>query len=106
MTTQKLFEPLTIGRMHLKHRVVMAPLTRMRATVPGNTANDLNALHYAQRASDGGFIIAEASQVMPGGSAAPTTPGIHTEAQVAGWKKVVDAIHAKGGYVYLQLWHV
>lgn len=106
MATQKLFEPLTIGRMHLKHRVVMAPLTRMRATVPGNTANDLNALHYAQRASDGGFIIAEASQVMPGGSAAPTTPGIHTEAQIAGWKKVVDAIHANGGYVYLQLWHV
>ena len=106
MGSQKLFEPLKVGRMQLKHRVVMAPLTRMRATVPGNTANDMNALHYGQRASEGGLIIAEASQVVPGGSAAPTTPGIHTAEQVAGWRKVVDAVHAKGGCVYLQLWHV
>lgn len=106
MSTQKLFEPLKLGNLTLKHRIVMAPLTRMRATVPGNTANDMNAVHYGQRASEGGLIIAEASQVVTGGSAAATTPGIHTPEQVAGWKKVVDAIHAKGGYVFLQLWHV
>jgi N-ethylmaleimide reductase len=106
MTSQKLFEPLTVGRMKLKHRVVMAPLTRMRASVPGNMANDMNAEHYGQRASEGGLIIAEASQVVPGGSAAPTTPGIYSAEQVAGWRKVADAIHAKGGHVFLQLWHV
>lgn len=106
MGSQKLFEPLKVGRMQLGHRVVMAPLTRMRATVPGNMANDMNALHYGQRASQGGLIIAEASQVVPGGSAGPTTPGIYSTEQVAGWKKVADAIHAKGGYVFLQLWHV
>ena len=106
MTSQKLFEPLNVGRMKLKHRVVMAPLTRMRASVPGNMANDMNAEHYGQRASEGGLIIAEASQVVPGGSAAPTTPGIYSAEQVAGWRKVAEAIHAKGGHVYLQLWHV
>jgi len=82
MGSQKLFEPLKVGRMQLKHRVVMAPLTRMRATVPGNTANDMNAVHYGQRASEGGLIIAEASQVVPGGSAAPTTPGIPREGRL------------------------
>lgn len=105
MPLQKLFEPLRLGELTLKHRVVMAPLTRMRATVPGNTANALNAEHYGQRASDGGLIIAEASQVMAGGSPSATTPGIHTPEQVEGWKRVTEAVHGKGGHTFLQLWH-
>ncbi|MCC5810387.1 MAG: hypothetical protein JJU06_08435 [Ectothiorhodospiraceae bacterium] len=76
MSSQKLFEPLKVGNLTLKHRVVMAPLTRMRATLPGNAANALNAEHYGQRASEGGLIIAEASQIIAGGSAAATTPGV------------------------------
>ncbi|HOA94306.1 MAG TPA: alkene reductase [Quisquiliibacterium sp.] len=106
MSTQALFEPLKVGPYTLSHRVVMAPLTRMRATKPGNHANAMNAEYYAQRATRGGLIIAEASQVLQGGAPGPGTPGIHTPEQVAGWKLVVDAIHAKGGLVFLQLWHV
>ncbi|MGB7302106.1 MAG: alkene reductase [Burkholderiaceae bacterium] len=106
MTTAALFEPLTLGPITLSHRVIMAPLTRMRATVPGEAPNALNAEYYGQRATPGGLIIAEASQVTTGGKLAPSTPGIHSDEQIAGWKQVVDAIHAKGGFVYLQLWHV
>ena len=105
MSTKPLFEPLQVGPCTLAHRVVMAPLTRMRATVPGHLANELNAQYYAQRASAGGLIIAEASQVMPGGGAG-STPGIHTPEQIEGWKGIVQAIHAKGGFVFLQLWHM
>ena len=104
--TASLFQPLAIGGLPLSHRVVMAPLTRMRATVPGNVANEMNAEYYGQRASKGGLIIAEASQVSDDGRGAPCTPGIHTPAQVAGWKLVTDAIHARGGKVFLQLWHM
>ncbi|MGH1357388.1 MAG: alkene reductase [Burkholderiaceae bacterium] len=106
MSTDALFEPLQVGPINLSHRVVMAPLTRMRATVPGEAPNALNALYYSQRASTGGLIIAEASQVVPGGRLAPSTPGIHTAEQTAGWAEVVKAVHAKGGQVFLQLWHV
>nr|MBP8308004.1 alkene reductase [Burkholderiaceae bacterium] len=105
MSTKPLFQPLQVGPCTLAHRVVMAPLTRMRATVPGHIANALNAQYYAQRASAGGLIIAEASQVMPGGGSA-NTPGIHTPEQVEGWKGIAQAIHAKGGFVFLQLWHM
>jgi N-ethylmaleimide reductase len=101
-----LHTPLEMGELSLAHRVVMAPLTRMRATVPGNTANALMARHYGQRASPGGLIIAEASQVSQDGVGAPNTPGIHTEAQIAGWQDVTQAVHAKGGKIYLQLWHM
>ncbi|MEZ5658050.1 MAG: hypothetical protein R3E83_05840 [Burkholderiaceae bacterium] len=106
MTKPDLFAPLSLGRYSLAHRVVMAPLTRMRATEPGEYANEMMARYYAQRASAGGLIIAEASQVAPTGRAGPRTPGIHSEQQVAGWKGVTEAIHAKGGIVFLQLWHV
>lgn len=106
MSTQPLFEPLQVGPWRLAHRVVMAPLTRMRASLPGNVPNALNAQYYGQRATEGGLIIAEASQVLPSGQGAPATPGIHTAEQVEGWKGVVQAIHAKGGRVFLQLWHV
>lgn len=101
-----LHTPLELGGLSLAHRVVMAPLTRMRATVPGNTANALMARYYGQRATPGGLIIAEASQVSQDGVGAPNTPGIHTEAQVEGWREVTTAIHDKGGKVYLQLWHM
>ena len=106
MPHETLFKPLTVGAMTLSHRVVMAPLTRMRATAPANAANAMMAAYYGQRATPGGLIIAEASQVLPGGSAGPCTPGIHSDEQVAGWKLVTDAVHAKGGRIVLQLWHV
>ena len=106
MTTQALFAPLKVGPYTLSHRVVMAPLTRMRATTPGNVANALNAEYYRQRASEGGLIIAEASQVLASGQGAPATPGIHTAAQVEGWKGVTAAVHSRGGKIFLQLWHV
>lgn len=101
-----LFTPLSLGRYTLAHRVVMAPLTRMRASVPGNVPTALNAEYYRQRASDGGLIITEATQVTESGQGYPTTPGIHAAEQVAGWRRVVDAVHARGGLIFLQLWHV
>ncbi|WP_407158764.1 alkene reductase [Bradyrhizobium sp. STM 3557] len=101
-----LFSPLKIGPFELAHRVVMAPLTRMRAE-PGTLApRALNAEYYAQRATPGGLIIAEASPVLSTGFGNPNVPGIYSEAQVAGWKRVTDAVHAKGGIIFLQLWHV
>lgn len=105
MPSTNLFTPLTLGRLSLSHRVVMPPLTRMRAE-HGNVANALMAQYYAQRATPGGFIIGEASQISPDGRGLPCTPGIHTPEQIAGWKLVVDAVHAKGGSIFLQLWHM
>ena len=101
-----LFEPLQIGPVLLAHRVVMAPLTRMRADPESRAPRPLNAEYYAQRASPGGLIIAEASQVSPQGQGAPATPGIYSEAQIQGWRAVTDAVHAKGGLIWLQLWHM
>ncbi|MDP7488190.1 MAG: alkene reductase [Alphaproteobacteria bacterium] len=106
MTTINLFTPITVGGLPLSHRVMMAPLTRMRATVPGNTANEMMAQYYVQRASCGGLIIAEASQISADGRGAPCTPGIHSPEQITGWKLVSDAVHAEGGNIYLQLWHM
>src|SRR4051794_7521342 len=101
-----LFSPLTIGPYHLEHRVVMAPLTRMRADKGTLAPRPLNADYYAQRATPGGLIIAEATPVLPTGTGSPNVPGAYSEVQVAGWKRVVDAVHAKGGVIFLQLWHV
>lgn len=106
MSSSSLFSPLRVGRHELSHRVVMAPLTRMRAGRPGNVPHDLNATYYEQRASSGGLIIAEASQVTPFGQGVPASPGIHSDAQIAGWRLVTDAVHKKGGLIFLQLWHV
>jgi N-ethylmaleimide reductase len=106
MNFPSLFSPLQIGRYHLKHRVVLAPLTRMRAAKPSLSPRALNAEYYAQRATAGGLLIAEASPVMASGFGSPGVPGIYTEAQIAGWREVVDAVHAKGGIIFLQLWHV
>lgn len=106
MSSAHLFAPLKVGRYTLSHRVVMAPLTRMRAAVPGNLPTDLAVEYYSQRASAGGLIISEASQVTPSGQGYPATPGIHSAEQIAGWKKITDAVHAKGGVIFMQLWHV
>lgn len=106
MTTANLFVPISVGGLSLSHRVVMAPLTRMRASMPGNVPNEMMARYYGQRASRDGLIIAEASQVSPDGRGAPCTPGIHSPEQVAGWKLITESIHAKGGKAYLQLWHM
>ena len=102
--TEPLFTPLTLGTATLQHRVVMAPLTRMRAG-DGNVPTALNATYYAQRSTPGGLLIAEATPVSWQGHGHPRVPGIHTAAQVAGWRQVTDAVHARGGVIYLQLWH-
>jgi N-ethylmaleimide reductase len=102
----RLFTPLNIGPWTLQHRVVMAPLTRMRASVPGNAPTPLNAAYYGQRASKGGMIIAEASPISPTAHYGPRTPGIYTPEQIEGWRGIADAVHAKGGILVLQLWHV
>lgn len=101
-----LLSPLSAGALNLDHRVVLAPLTRMRSTQPGDIPNQLNATYYAQRASKGGLLITEATQISLQGKGYPGAPGIHTAEQVEGWKLVTDAIHERGGLVFLQLWHV
>jgi len=99
-----LFTPIEVGPLTLPNRIVMAPLTRSRAG-PGNVPTSLSALYYAQRAS-AGLIISEATQVAPQGQGYVSTPGIHSAEQVAGWKCVTGAVHACGGRMVLQLWHV
>lgn len=100
-----LFNPISFGPIESPNRIFMAPLTRSRASMPGNVPNDIMADYYAQRAGSG-LIIAEATPVSPRGHGYYATPGVHTDAQEAGWKKVTDAVHAKGGRIVLQLWHV
>lgn len=99
-----LFDPITIGAIALRNRVVMAPLTRNRA-LEGDAPMDIHVEYYRQRAG-AGLIITEASQISPEGKGYAWTPGIYSDAQVAGWKKVTDAVHAEGGKIVLQLWHV
>lgn len=99
-----LFQPIKVGDWNLPNRLVMAPLTRNRAG-EGNVQGELNATYYAQRAS-AGLIIAEATQVAPEGQGYISTPGIHSAEQIEGWKKVTAAVHAAGGRIVLQLWHV
>jgi N-ethylmaleimide reductase len=106
MSTSSLFSPLRVGPYQLAHRVVMAPLTRMRAEQGSFAPRPLNAEYYRQRATAGGLLIAEASPVAATGRGNPATPGIYSDAQVAGWRDVTDAVHAKGGLIFLQLWHV
>jgi N-ethylmaleimide reductase len=104
-TVPKLFSPFMLGTITLRHRVVMAPLTRLRSDQPGDIPGDLMAEYYAQRASPGGLIVTESAEITPEASAYEGAPGIFTEAQMRGWRKVTDAIHRKEGYVFLQLWH-
>ena len=99
-----LFDPAQIGAWHLPNRVVMAPLTRCRASAR-RIPNDLMREYYVQRAS-AGLILSEATSVTPMGVGYPDTPGIWSEEQVEGWKKITAAVHAAGGRILLQLWHV
>ncbi|MFM2587640.1 alkene reductase [Vibrio sp. TBV020] len=100
-----LFQPIQLGKLELKNRIVMPPMTRSRASQPGNVANDMMATYYAQRAG-AGLIVAEGTQISAMGQGYAWTPGIYSKEQVAGWKKVTDAVHAKGGAIFAQLWHV
>jgi len=101
----KIFTPFTIGRVSLRHRVVMAPLTRLRSEQPGDVPGPLMAQYYEQRTSPGGLIITESAEITPAASAYEGAPGIYSEEQVTGWSTVTEAIHRKGGFVFLQLWH-
>lgn len=95
MRNSPLFSPLRLGALQLKHRIVMAPLTRMRATQPGNVPNEMNSHYYEQRASAGGLLITEATQISRTGQGYPATPGIHSPEQVAGWRRVTDAVRKR-----------
>ena len=103
--TEALFTPFTAGDMALANRVVMAPLTRNRADDVTGEVGPLHVEYYRQRAG-AGLIITEASQITPQGKGYIQTPGIQTDGQVAAWKKVTDAVHAEGGKIVIQLWHV
>lgn len=99
-----LFDPITLGELQLPHRIIMAPLTRCRAG-DGRVPNDLMRTYYVQRAS-AGMIISEATSIDPLGVGYPDTPGIWSDAQVSGWRSVTEGVHAAGGRILLQLWHV
>jgi N-ethylmaleimide reductase len=99
-----LHTPVQVGPYTLPNRIVMAPMTRSRAEA-GSVPSDLAVTYYAQRAS-AGLIVTEGTQVSPQGVGYIGTPGIHDEAQTAGWRRVTDAVHAKGGRIFAQLWHV
>ncbi|MBX9738927.1 MAG: alkene reductase [Beijerinckiaceae bacterium] len=100
-----LFQPFRLGSLELPNRLVMAPLTRNRATPDTLAPHDLNVAYYRQRAS-AGLIITEATQISQQGQGYILTPGIYSDAQVEGWTKVTQAVHAAGGRIFLQLWHV
>jgi len=100
-----LFTPFQVGAITAPNRLALAPMTRSRAKNPGNVPTDSVVKYYVQRAS-AGLLITEGSQVSPQGVGYVDTPGIHSAEQVAGWKKVTDAVHAAGGRIFIQLWHV
>jgi N-ethylmaleimide reductase len=103
-STSDLFRPYDLGSLKLANRILMAPLTRSRAGA-GDVPTPLMATYYAQRAT-AGLIISEASQISPQGKGYIQTPGIYNDAQVAGWRRITDAVHAEGGKMVIQLWHV
>ena len=104
MNSPTLLTPLRIGAVNAPNRILMAPLTRMRAG-PGRVPTPLMATYYSQRAS-AGLIVTEATAVSQQGTGCPNTPGIYTDEQVAGWRNVTDAVHRAGGRMFLQLWHM
>ncbi|RDV11527.1 alkene reductase [Pontibacter diazotrophicus] len=103
--SQALLKPIDLNGLELKNRVVMAPMTRSRADNEGNVPNELMVTYYTQRAG-AGLIISEGSQISKQAVGYINTPGIYSQEQVEGWKKVTDAVHAEGGKIFLQLWHV
>ncbi len=105
MTLNNLFSSKKMGTITAPNRIVMAPMTRSRTLQPGDIPTDLMATYYAQRAS-AGFIITEATQITPQGKGYSFTPGMYSDEQVNGWRKVTDAVHAANGRIFSQLWHV
>jgi N-ethylmaleimide reductase len=103
--TNLLFQPLQLGSISLKNRIVMAPMTRARASQPGNVPHNMMAEYYAQRAT-AGLIVTEGTQISALGQGYAWTPGIYTSEQINGWQKVTEAVHHKGGVIFAQLWHV
>lgn len=104
MSTQSIFTPIRMGDLDLPNRIVMAPLTRMRAGSNDHVPSDLQVEYYAQRAS-AGLIVAEATAISPEGFGWADTPGLWSSEQVRGWRRVTNAVHAKGGRIIAQLWH-
>src|SRR5579859_7133089 len=102
----RLFSPFKVGSLDLGHRVVMAPLSRFRADLPGDVPGAMMLEYYTQRASAGGLIISEATTISATGRGYLGAPGIYSDEQVKGWKLIADAVHFKGGKMFLQLWHV
>jgi N-ethylmaleimide reductase len=100
-----LFTPVQIGPITLKHRIVMAPLTRSRSEQPGDIPGALMLEYYAQRASDGGLIVSEGTSVSLTGRGWLGAPGLYSDQQVEGWKKITAAVRVKGGRMFSQLWH-
>jgi N-ethylmaleimide reductase len=104
-THNKLFTPVQVGAITLTHRIVMPPMSRLRAEWPSGVPSDLMLEYYGQRASDGGLIFTEATAVALSARGYRGAPGIYNNEQVTGWKRITDAVHAKGGYMFAQLWH-
>src|ERR1700746_2068686 len=100
-----LFTPVQIGPITLKHRIVMPPMSRLRARGPTGIPSDLQLEYYSQRASDGGLILTEATAISTSGRGYRGAPALYSDEQVTGWKRITDAVHAKGGYMFTQLWH-
>lgn len=105
MKNSVLFDSVGLGPYTLRNRIVLPPLTRSRSSQPGNIPNDLMAAYYRQR-TGAGFMVTEGTQIEPRGQGYAWTPGIHSPEQIAGWRKVTDTVHAEGGIIFLQLWHV
>src|SRR5260370_29067762 len=101
----QVLKTIQVGSMELKHRVVIAPLTRSRSVQPGSIPGDLMLEYYSQRASDGGVIVCEGTSVSIAGGGWFGAPGMYSDEQVGGWKRITNAVHAKRGYMFSQLWH-
>ena len=105
MSSGDFFQATSLGPYLLRNRVVLPPLTRSRSTQPGNIPNALMAEYYKQR-SGAGFMVTEGTQIEPRGQGYAWTPGIHSNEQIEGWKKITKAVHEEGGVIFAQLWHV
>jgi NADPH2 dehydrogenase len=102
--TTKLFTPVKVGKVELQHRVVLAPLTRRRADETTAVPAPYAAEYYAQRASSGGLLISEGTFIAHEAGGMSRVPGLYSQEQIAAWKTITDAVHAKGGFIFCQLW--
>src|SRR6202022_4735548 len=105
ISADKLFTPIQVGPLALKPRVGMSPLTRSRSVQPGSIPGDLMLEYYSQRASDGGLIVSEGTSISVAGGGWFGAPGLYSVEQVAGWKRITDAVHRKRGLMFSQLCH-